>query len=474
MLSLFVATLFVVIFIQIGLNIIFSEFLYVKSINSKMLSAYYDIVLNYNGNPSNIYNKVSKYEDELNIRVLIFNDFNDIIYTTMSNSELVPFLFKPFVIDSNGNKVEFFLDEPQLNTTQSFRSNIKTIAVNGTVNTFSGKHYIVLETPLLAIKGTISMINLFIFTTSTFAMIIGSIIIYFFSSKLSKPITNISKVSNNVANLNFSLTALEENNCIEIDTLAKSINFMSNKLETMIYDLKIANIELKRDNTEKKHVDEMRKEFIASVSHELKTPLSIMQGYGEILKLNTPDIDKDFYYDVIIDESKHMSDLVTRLLNISSLENGLTKLSYSDFNLTELASTIASKNEIISCDKQIKVITSQDFLVFADKLYISQCITNLISNAITYAFSTITIEITEFDNYFRLSVTNDGNHIPPENIEKLWFSFYREDKSRTRSKDKNFGLGLYIVKTIISAHNGNVGVYNTDDGVCFWFEINKF
>ena len=470
---IFTATLFVVIMLQVLFNTVLASQVYIDARKQELMDIYYEIISDYKGNAMGIYENVHNYEDELNLRVFIYDERGNIIYETLSN-KINSSLISQYSLTEQGRLVKNFMKVPQANVIKSYRNDTQAIAVRGFVETNMGNHYIVIETPVAGIHDATQTLNEFAIKISLITMMLGAIIIYFFSSKLSKPITQISKVARNVSNLDFSTKAPVGNGHYEIEDLAHNINFMSEKLEQMIYDLKVANIELKRDNDVKKQVDNMRKEFIGNVSHELKTPLSLMQGYTEILKLDVEGIDKEFYYDVIIDESNHMNELVKRLLNVSSLENGLTKLSYEKFDLLELANWIVSKSEIISMDKALKVTSNlQNAMVFADKLYIEQSISNFISNAVTYAKDEIIIDIQEMENRYRLSVFNDGNQIDDKILDKIWYSFYREDKSRTRSKDKNFGLGLYIVKTIISAHDGDVGAYNTDNGVCFWFEIDK-
>ena len=474
MIILFTSVLFTVLALQIAFNVFFAENVYINGRQKQMINIYNQLSTNYVAERDYIYKNINKFEDEINLRALVFDKHGNIIYQTLAG-DVNEDLIIPYAINKDGKIINNFTSSPQVSMVKSYRNNTETIAVRGSIENIYGDHYVVLESPLSAITEATETLNKFVIFISTILMALGSLIIYYFANRLSKPVLEINDVAKNVANMDFSKKVSDRHTNDELATLAKNINFMSDQLESMIYDLKVANIELKKDNDIRRQIDDMRRDFIANVSHELKTPLSLLQGYSEMLKGDIVGIDKDFYYDVIIDESQHMNELVKRLLNISSLENGLTKLNYEKFDMSELALWIISKNDILARDKNIEIKhnLSKNAFVFADKLFIEQAMTNFLSNAITYGQEKIEIEITEHEDKYMFKIKNDGNSISDGDLEKVWDSFYRTDKSRTRSKDKNFGLGLYIVKTIINAHSGNFGACNEDNQVAFWFEIEK-
>ncbi|MFI3226468.1 MAG: HAMP domain-containing sensor histidine kinase [Clostridia bacterium] len=462
-----------VVLTQIIFNAFFAETFYIKSKEKQLTEIYYSIVRNYSSDATEIYNRVNSYEDEMNLRVFIYNSDLQVVYETLSN-EITSELLSQYSLSQQGSLIKNFMWYPQVNLIKSYRNDAQTLAVRGSVTSEGLTNYIILEIPVSTIQQAVKTLNKYTFNVSLILMFVGVMIVYFFSYRLSLPIAAISRVAKNVANLDFSTKLPIRKGDDEINTLAKNINFMADELEKSIEDLKIANETLKKDNDLKQEVDNMRKEFIANVSHELKTPLSIMQGYTEMLKSDLPNIDKDFYYDVILDENRHMNELVTTLLNISKLDNGLTELQCESLDLVELCKWIVSKNEPMNEEIAVKFTTDSDkAMIFAEKMRIEQVITNFVSNAYNYANSMISVDIRRHDSRFRVSVLNNGEKISEQDLEKIWHSFYRADKARTRNKDKNFGLGLYIVKSIISAHNGLVGAYNTEDGVCFWFEIDE-
>lgn len=472
-LVIFLTTVSFVIFVQVGFNAFFAQKIYLSEKEVELRNIYNLVTEDYIDIANVIYSRVSKYEDELNLRVFIYSDDFRVVYETLSN-QITSELVSQYSLNQQGSLIKNFMLTPTVNLIESYRSDTRTLAIRGSVYNTDSIHYIIMEIPLASVEQAVMTLNGYTIRLSMVLLVVGAFIAYGFSSRLAKPITAVTKVAKNVANLDFSLKVPVSDTDDEVNELAKNINFMAQELETSIKDLKIANEALQLDNELKQEVDNMRKEFIANVSHELKTPLSIIQGYTEMLKDDTLDIDREFYFDVILDENRHMTELVTKLLHVSKLDNGASKLEEEEFDLCKLCAWIVSKNEPISKEINVEFIQNiENAEVYAEKLNVEQVIKNFISNAYNYAETYISVDILEHDDYYRVSVTNDGENIKEEDLSKIWHSFYRADKARTRNKDKNFGLGLYIVKTIISQHDGRVGAYNTQDGVCFWFELKK-
>lgn len=211
-----------------------------------------------------------------------------------------------------------------------------------------------------------------------------------------------------------------------------------------------------------------RRELTSSIAHELKTPLGIIKSYGESIKENISESKKDYYLDVIIDETDRMDKLVLEMLDLSKLENNAYKLKNETFCINELFSKILKKNEKVLKDKKIKINYKSDeiYKIDGDYFRIEQVIDNLLSNAMYHAKENININI---ENRI-VSIENDGEHISEDKINLIWDMFYKEDKSRERSERRS-GIGLAIVKNILELHNMEFGVLNTESGVKFWFKI---
>lgn len=219
----------------------------------------------------------------------------------------------------------------------------------------------------------------------------------------------------------------------------------------------------------------MRRDFVAATSHELKTPISLIQGYLEAFK---DDIfskeDKNYYIDILLDETNKMNNLVNDMLDLSHLESGKYNLQIEEFNLSQLTKRVINKFNSSLNEKNIQVeLDLNDIVVKADFNRLEQVISNFLTNAIRHTSGKIKINLFDEIDYVKMEVINSGEKIPQDEIENIWDKFYKVDKSGNK-KFGGTGLGLSIVKNIVQLHGGNVGVNNLEDGVCFYFTIPKF
>ncbi|MBQ6537615.1 MAG: GHKL domain-containing protein, partial [Eubacterium sp.] len=231
---------------------------------------------------------------------------------------------------------------------------------------------------------------------------------------------------------------------------------------------------------------QMRREFLANVSHELKTPIALIRGYAEGLQENINDDpeSRNFYCDVIIDESDKMNQMVKKLLSLNQLEYGESQVQFEHFDIKEVVNGTVRKSEIVFNEKGIELqsdMPDEPLMVWADEFMIEEVVSNYISNAINHAEPTkdndtgedrclIEIKAAANNEKARISVFNTGKPIPDEDVDKIWNKFYKVDKARTRQYGGN-GIGLSIVKAVLEAHNQRFGVNNYDNGVEFWFEL---
>ena len=220
----------------------------------------------------------------------------------------------------------------------------------------------------------------------------------------------------------------------------------------------------------------MRKEFLSNVTHELKTPIALIQGYAEGLKDNISEDaeSREFYCDVIIDEASKMNKMVKKLLTLNQIEFGNQMVELERFDIAALIRSVLDNSEILLKQNEIRVQFEQTgpAEVWADEYMIEEVVTNYLTNAIHYAANekVIDIRILREEGRVRVSVFNTGDPIPEEETEKIWIKFYKVDKARTREYGGN-GIGLSIVKAIMEAHNKPYGVINHSNGVEFWFEL---
>ena len=247
-----------------------------------------------------------------------------------------------------------------------------------------------------------------------------------------------------------------------------------------ISSLKSANNKLKKDIKQKEKVEEMRQEFLSNVTHELKTPIALIQGYAEGLKDNIQgdEESRQFYCEVIMDEAAKMNNMVKRLLSLSELEFGDSKLQFDRFDIISVLNSVVGSMNMVYKQKNVisKMSDVKSCYVWADEYLVEEVITNYISNALNHVEEDsngkkiISICVKKSDSIVRISVFNTGQPIPEEAIERIWDKFYKVDKARTREYGGN-GIGLSIVKAIMNSLNKECGVKNWDNGVEFWFEL---
>ena len=243
-------------------------------------------------------------------------------------------------------------------------------------------------------------------------------------------------------------------------------------------ELKTANNELKSDIEKKEQIDEMRKEFLSNVSHELKTPIALIQGYAEGLKecVNDDEESKDFYCDVIMDEAGRMNVMVKKLLTLNQLEFGNEIVSMERFDIVALIKGLIQSVDILAKQKGVTINFNYQgsIFVWADEFKTEEVVRNYLSNALNHVGNEmiIDVKIQSKGELARISVFNTGKPIPEDAVDKLWIKFYKVDKARTREYGGS-GIGLSIVKAIMESFNREYGVTNYENGVEFWFELEQ-
>jgi len=334
---------------------------------------------------------------------------------------------------------------------------------------------ILLRTALESIKESVEIANRFLAYVGIASVIVCAIILYFVTKKITNPILQLAEISKRMTNLDFE-AKFQSKGENEIDFLGEHMNQMSETLEKTISELKSANNQLKIDIEKKEQIDEMRKEFISNVSHELKTPIALIQGYAEGLQecINDDEESREFYCDVIIDEPKKMNRMVKNLLTLNQLESGNEQVVFERFDVVEVIQGVINATAILREQNGIDLTfqVEKPMYVWADEFKTEQVLTNYISNAIHYALGEkrIVITVKKTGDIVRIGVFNTGNPIPEPEIEHIWEKFYKVDKARTREYGGN-GIGLSIVKAIMESFHRDCGVINYEDGVEFWFEL---
>ena len=336
----------------------------------------------------------------------------------------------------------------------------------------------IMSMPLASIRESVELTNRFTTYVGLVALMLGSILMYFVTKRVTNPLLRLAALSERMSELDFD-AKYEEDFQDEIGVLGRSMNTLSDKLRETIGALKDANRQLQHDIEEKIQVDEMRKEFIANVSHELKTPIALIQGYAEGLGegMCEDKESRDYYCEVIVDEAGKMNKMVKQLLTLSALEFGSDTPMPERFDIHELIRDLLNASKILIEQKHAEVNFEPEGprYVVADEFKIEEVMTNYLNNAMNHLDGERRIRICTdiWQDRVIVRVYNTGNPIPKEDIPNLWTKFYKVDKARTRAYGGS-GIGLSIVKAIMDAHHQSCGVNNREDGVEFWFTLERW
>jgi len=327
--------------------------------------------------------------------------------------------------------------------------------------------FIFAMTSLQPVDEAVQMLEGYYVYLIIFVILLVILVSFYYSKKIAQPLLQINDTTNKIANLDFSET-ISITSKDEIGTLAHNINTLSKTLHSYI-------TQLQQDIEKEKQLENTRKEFISGVSHELKTPLSIMKSCISILEDGVASNKKDYYFKAMANEVDKMDRLIVDMLELAKFESGTYKMKMDVFYIDQVIEYICEQLALDITNKQLHVHKQlSDTRVVANQHRIEQVITNFITNAIRYTPEKKSIMISTIEDQERVKVCveNQGAHIAEEHLEKIWERFYRGDTSRMRSKGGT-GLGLAISKNILELHESQYGVSNTEDGVLFFFYLNK-
>ena len=411
--------------------------------------------------------------EKSNISFLV-QDSSGVIYTNVHDQEQLRNQLKGYRLNQaqKTGKVLDSTDDYQITQSWSPWNQTDYVEMWGSLD--DGSQFL-LRSPLESIKESAKISNRFLLSIGSVLILVGILSVWYFSKRLTDPILELALLSERMADLDFE-AKYTSGGSDEIGELGANFNRMSEKLESTVSELKSANNRLKEDIEQKEQLERMRNEFLGNVSHELKTPLALIQGYAEGLKGGVRDApeSREFYCDVIIDEAAKMNQMVKNLLTLNQLEFGDEDIVFERFNLTELVKGVLQSMEILAEQEGIRVICQQaeNVYVWADEFKVEQVVRNYVSNAFHHVDKekVVEVKIQMKESKARVTVFNTGMPIADEDIRHIWEKFYKADKAHTREYGGN-GIGLSIVKAIMESFHQKYGVNNYDNGVEFWFEL---
>lgn len=465
------AVIAAVISIVCFLNSLLLEKYYVNDRKEKLISSYDSMkeTVERDGFTSDeMKQKMNEINALYNINVIIVDSNWKTAYSTQNNTKDAYRWLQRFIFSHD--KDITLIEENNEYTIKKGNDIAMSLSYMVIYGTLEDGTQIVMQLILESIKESISIFNRFVQITGISVLLIGVVFVFFISDRFTKPVKKLSHIAEEMSNLNFDIKYTGHYKD-EIGRLGESMNVMSDNLKANITMLKNANYELKKDIEQKNEISRRQKEFLANVSHELKTPIALIQGYAEGLKEGVID-DKenlDFYCDVIMDEAIKMNKLVKNLLSLDHIESGKDNVNIERFNLSEMVNEIIRSNSLLTEQKGISVEKdiSDGVFVWYDKLQIEEVFSNFFSNAMNHSNGKIKVVLSKQESNVKLKVFNTGDNIPESDITRIWDKFYKVDKARTREYGGN-GIGLSIVKAILDSYGVPYGVRNEENGVSFW------
>ncbi|MCR4757031.1 MAG: two-component sensor histidine kinase [Butyrivibrio sp.] len=467
------------------INLFFMEKFYVQNKREAIIQAYRSIaqaITDGDITSEDFDQEISHICERYNIEMIVLDADSKTVKSSTSNVEFLAKLLWENMLTSSSNTTGEFETREILDYGDGYTLQMDIDRTTGRKyldmwGVVGSGNLVLVRSTMESIRDNVIISNTFMAYVGIIAIVVGSIFILYISKKVTDPIKRLYLISDQMKKLNFEAKYENlESYSNEIDVLGQNMNELSETLESTIKELKKANIALKHDIAQKEEIDEMRKEFLSNVSHELKTPIALIQGYAEGLKEGISDDEesRNFYCEVIMDEASKMNIMVKKLLTLNQLEFGNDSANMDRFDIVDMIRNYIKSAELLAKQKDvtIKFDDYEPIFVWGDEFKIEEVLQNFYSNALNHidGDKIIEIKLTQEDNHVRVSVFNTGKPIPEESLDHIWEKFYKVDKARTREYGGS-GVGLSIVKAIMEGMHQAYGVKNYDNGVEFYFEL---
>ncbi len=475
----FVFLMTILLLCQLGFNLFFAEEYYIYQTSQTMQKAYEELKLLYDGDIESIEDTLLFYEDNYNIDIKISTSEGELFYETSNRFDFRP---GPSMHPPQNTPAEAVsvVSQSEMEAQQSDDSQPGIVvqerggsqdSATFLLNLWESFEYqdqsivVFMLLTLSSIENSVGVLSNASMIITVAVLILGLLLFFILSKSITKPIKDMQVSTEHIAKLDFSMPVKETQSAAELSALAHNINSMSHQLKSAID-------ELHSDIENQKKVEKMRREFVAAVSHEMKTPLALLQIYAENLKENIDTLDKEEYCTVISEESARLSEMVSSMLKTSAMENGLFRHEGVPLSLSCVCEEYIEKISPMTIEYNFTSQIEKDITVNGSEEHLQQAIKNYISNAMehTKKGGEIKVKLYKQDGNAVFSVFNKGSYLAEKDRPHIWTGFYRSDDARVR-KNGNIGMGLHIVKTVVERHKGKVSAENQDGGVMFSFTI---
>lgn len=412
---------------------------------------------------------LERYEND-NLRFRIRNENFELIYATNKAAQVQN---DSTDLQYNQKRMERYSEAPQARYEQNDSGG--RVVLRGK-HTWDGKlYYIMITESVSLINRSTAYAQRVLLVVICVFLVFGAILVQRLSRGIGRPVEEAARIARKIANKDFSEHVEAGTKYRELNELGDSINLMSQQIQNYIHDLETFNYLLQQENARKSELEQHRKRFVNNVSHELKTPLAIISGQVECLPLISDAEKREQYCNSVMEEIRRMSDMIHSMLQIFSVEQGLEDVPVEQISIKEIAEAVLRDFQPLLKQKQLqaKLTADEPFETQGNEENLRRAMNNFLMNACRYAKeqSCIRVSVTKNGGYIIFSVYNDGPQIEEKDLGKIWDSFYQGSTISSGDRGQGTGLGLYIVKSIVSQHGGVCGVENKENGVEFWFGI---
>ena len=412
------------------------------------------------GEQNEITRLIRNINEKYNITIVVVDSTNGETYPSFWDGRFLADRVQQYILGRRGPKTETLVQEENYTIEKSFDKHAKSFYLQNWGFFEDNKTIFIMSMPIASIHESVDLSNRFMVYIGLIALAAGSVIMYFAGKKITSPILSLAALSERMSELDFDARYTGDSED-EIGVLGKSMNTLSEKLKETIGELKTANNELQKDIEEKIRIDEARKEFIANVSHELKTPLTSISGYAEIMMngLVRPEDVKGFS-ERIYNEASRLIVLIEDIIRLSKLDEGRVDIEKEEVELYTLTREICSRLSHQAEKRNVHVeMSGEQVTILGIRQVLSEMIYNICENAIKYnrPGGRVDVWVGNTLKGVKVIVTDTGIGIPEDQKERIFERFYRVDKSHSKETGGT-GLGLSIVKHGALLHNAHIQV----------------